>query len=98
MCSDKAIDKTLFFLVNQLALTCIKSKFSLARLWKQGVQYLDVCESPTCCTSQGDDVVEHSMTMFAIVSLFSKVTTDGCPKHGKFSSVSWFSNFDVKRL
>ncbi len=70
---------------------------------EQSVQYVNMCESPTCCASHCDDVEGCSLTFFAIANFFSEVTTDGHPKHSKSSSVYSFLiflkiKFSIERL
>ncbi len=71
----------------------IKILYEWAVEWS--VQYINECESSTCCVSC-HDVVGYSVTFFTVAFLFTGVTTDGCPKEDKSSSLCSFSVFCIK--
>ncbi len=59
---------------------------------EQSVWCVDVCERATFYNSHFGVVMGHSVTFFAVASLFSEVTIDSCLEHGKSWRICSFSN------
>ncbi len=100
MCSDEATDKTLLFLLNQLALTCVESKCFMGRQWNEvygmstGVKAPPAVSVATMMWWEGG-ILLHSLQS-APISLRSRQMSVQHPKRSRSLSACSFSNFQIK--